>query len=644
MDQSEKSPETTVVIRTFNEARHLPSLLERLRDQSYRDFEVVVVDSGSIDGTREIAEAQATRVIRIDRNHFTFGYSLNTGIREARGRLIAIASAHTLPVDDAWLGNLVAPLRAATVAMVYGRQVGAEMSKFSESQDFRRIFGLSRKVMRPPAFFANNANAAIRRELWEQYPFDEGLTGLEDVDWARQWMLEGYEVIYEPSAALHHIHEESRTQVRHRYYREGVAARRLGLKGKGTVVREVVREGGYLAADLLLAARGVLRRESNAPVVQRAREIVAFRLDKVVGTVRGLLDGAVLEDPGTRENLFFESSFDAVVISAPGQAALARIDMPEIRPGDVVIKVGFVGVCGTDLEIYRGTLAYFASGLGSYPIVPGHEVSGTVVATGTAVGGLADGDRVVVECIQSCDACPQCQRGNWIGCPDRRELGVLRANGGYAQFLVVPSRFVHRVPADVDLDRAALCEPLAVVLKGLDRLAAAWRQDASSKTCAIVGAGPVGHLCALVLAHRGHTVTVYDRDPCRLASFRNPWITTSPSLDGLGEFDAIVEATGNPEALEKVIGESRAGSATLLMGLPYARRNFDFESLVAYDKAVVGSVGSGAAHFEQALELLPRLDLDPYLRRVMPLDRFAEAWEIFRRHECLKVLLRAGEV
>ncbi len=81
----ERRPETTVIIRTFNEAQRLPALLERLCGQQYQDFETIVVDSGSIDGTREIAREASAQVIRIDRSHFTFGFSLNTGIRAARG-------------------------------------------------------------------------------------------------------------------------------------------------------------------------------------------------------------------------------------------------------------------------------------------------------------------------------------------------------------------------------------------------------------------------------------------------------------------------------------------------------------------------------------------------------------------------------
>jgi 2-desacetyl-2-hydroxyethyl bacteriochlorophyllide A dehydrogenase len=640
MSDTERNPETSVVIRTFNEALHLPALFESLRGQRYQDFEAIVVDSGSIDGTREISREASARVIRIDRSHFTFGYSLNTGISAARGQLVAIVSAHTLPANEDWLGNLVAALREPGVAMVYGRQLGARTSKFSETQDFRRLFGAERKILRPPHFFANNANAAIVRELWEQYPFDEALPGLEDLDWARKWMLEGHKVIYEPAAALYHIHEENPSQIQHRYYREATAARRLGIKNRTTALAELGRETGYLAADLWLALRAGRRRKVDAPLLQCAQEIVSFRVNKTVGTLRGLLDGKALADPRMRDKLFFESSFDAVVIDGPGHASLTRIEMPEMRPGDVVIKVEYVGVCRTDLEIFDGTLNYFSNGLGSYPIVPGHEMSGRVVAMGAAVSRFQEGDPVVVECIQGCDACPQCLRQNWIGCADHRELGVLRAQGACARYVVVPNRFVHKLPPGVELARGALCEPLAVVLKGVDRLSRTWAGGKANKACAVIGVGPLGRLCALVLAYLGHQVTAFDRDPRRLADLRHSAISTADSLDRLAEFDAVVEATGDAGALEAILSHSGAGSTTLLIGLPYARKEFNFEKLVAYDRAVLGSVGSSAEHFTRAISLLPHLPLEPYLRNVMPLESFAEAWDLVRRHECLKVMLR----
>jgi glycosyltransferase involved in cell wall biosynthesis len=152
-------PETSIIVRTFNEAQHMRPLFESFSIQSNRDFEVIVVDSGSFDGTRELADELADRVIRIAKHDFTFGFSLNTGIEAARGRFCAIVSAHTIPTDENWLEALIAPLRDdESVAMTYGRQTGLASSKFSEAEDFERLFG-----PRPP----RRAPVAVSRQQRE---------------------------------------------------------------------------------------------------------------------------------------------------------------------------------------------------------------------------------------------------------------------------------------------------------------------------------------------------------------------------------------------------------------------------------------------------------------------------------------------
>lgn len=291
--------DTSIIIRTYNEERHLPGLLNGLAAQTYRDFEMIVVDSGSTDRTREIAKERNIRLFSIKKHDFTFGYSLNVGIENATGGNIVIVSAHTCPASDDWLENLIAPLQMDDVAMTYGRQLGVEQSKFGEIEDFRRTFGTVSAEVRPPYFWANNANSAVRRELWERYKFDEVLTGLEDIDFAKHWMQNGYRVHYVAEAPVYHIHEETWPQVRGRYFRESVAARRIGLTGRRHVPREVVREILYGMDDL---CRGIFSvgnpSRKRLSLAQRVAEIILFRVSKLTGIVQGLLQPHPME---TRE-------------------------------------------------------------------------------------------------------------------------------------------------------------------------------------------------------------------------------------------------------------------------------------------------------------------------------------------------------
>lgn len=634
----EARPEVSVVIRTFNEQRYLRGLLKALEDQFFRDFEVVVVDSGSFDKTLSIAQEYDARVFRIESRDFTFGYSLNVGARNSLGRYIAILSAHTLPVERTWLESLIGPLRDDGAAMVYGRQFGGQESKWGEMRDFLRTFGENPQRLAPPDFFANNANSAIRKDLWEEHPFDETLPGLEDIEWAKHWMERGYGVFYEPRAAIYHFHRETWRQVERRYYREAAAAKWIGIKSGADVPREILREGIHLMQD----AAAALRAGSFA---QKAKEIAGFRYYKLRGTVRGLRDGHILEGSAAREEFYFDKTCRAVVIHGPGRASLEEIEIPEVKPGDVLIKVAYVGVCATDLEVLDGTLGYYKNGMASYPIVPGHEFSGRVVKAGPNAKNARAGDAVVVECIQGCGTCPACRTGNPIACADRKEMGVIRRNGAYAEYVVVPSEFVHVLPPGADLRKACLCEPLAVVSKGLRRLMG-MQEDFNGKSCAVVGGGPIGHLAALVLSRRGLEVTVVERDAARRSYYGKPDSPARavPDMDGLGKFPLIVEATGSNEALHEVLHRSSPGAALLLLGFPYGDGPFNFESIVSTDKIVIGSVGSAAEDFRKAIDLMGKMDLDPFLETIYPLDEFHRAWTDSRGKSRLKILLRTDSL
>jgi 2-desacetyl-2-hydroxyethyl bacteriochlorophyllide A dehydrogenase len=628
---SRRQPETSIIIRAFNEERWLPEVFAALDKQRYRDFEVLVVDSGSLDRTRDIAAANGARVVRLRSEDFTFGHSLNVGIREAQGALIAILSAHAIPANEDWLEHLVAPLRDATAAMVYGGQRGHEISKFSEARDFERMFPSHRYQVHPDDPFANNANSAVKRSLWEIHPFDEGLPGLEDIEWAKHWMKKDLKVLYEPEACIIHVHTETWAQVRRRYHREGMAARWVGIRILRSIPGEVWREARWCATDLWLAA-------SQRRLRELVRPILRFRYEKLVGTVGGIVDSRGISNPSRRAEMFFQAGFPAVVVRGPHRAQLEERAVPNLKPGEVLVRVSFVGICATDLEILEGTLGYYRSGMANYPIVPGHESSGTVVALGPRVAGLNEGDRVVVECIQGCGECPECARDEAIRCRDRREVGVIGQDGAYAGYLVTRARYVHHVPAAVNLAQAALAEPLAVVIKALRRLGSAPQGD-RARRCAVVGAGTIGQLAARVLALRGHTVTVIDRERERL-TLLGGGVSTSQSLDDLERFDWLVEATGDQAVLSALLRGSATGATLLLMGLPYANHAFSFESVVSFDRSIIGSVGSSGGDFEEALATLPIIDTAPFLKASFPLAEFEKAWALVRSRSVLKVMLQ----
>jgi len=357
--------------------------------------------------------------------------------------------------------------------------------------------------------------------------------------------------------------------------------------------------------------------------------------------VKGILDSRRITNPSKRAEIYQQTGFPALVIRAPHDASIEQRSIPTLKPGEILVRVAYEGICATDLEIFEGRLGYYKSGMAKYPIVPGHESSGTVVSLGKRVTAFNEGDRVVVECIQGCGACPECEHDRSINCRERREVGVMGKDGAYASYLVTHARYAHKVPPDVTLAEAALAEPLAVVMKALRRLGAT--RQVSPKEVAVIGAGTIGHLVALVLAQRGHAVTVFDKDTARL-SLLERFASTSTSLDDLDRFDWFVEATGDQSALTTILEKSATGATLLLIGFPYAHHNFSFESIVGFDKCVVGSVGSSRLDFDEALATLPFLDTTPFLQSCYSLDDYELAWNAVRSRAHLKVMLRLDPI
>lgn len=217
----------SIVIRTLNEAEHLPALLRAIADQDYDGgtVETVVVDSGSTDGTLDIAAAHGARLVHIAKRDFSFGRSLNMGCAAASGDALVIVSGHCIPAGRDWISKLVEPLENRQTPYCYGGQLGATTSRFSEKQIFSKYFPPVSRVPQE-GFFCNNANSALLKTVWETNPFDEQLTGLEDMHLAKRLVEQGYAIGYVADAAVYHIHNERWRQVRLRFEREAIALQR----------------------------------------------------------------------------------------------------------------------------------------------------------------------------------------------------------------------------------------------------------------------------------------------------------------------------------------------------------------------------------------------------------------------------------
>ena len=212
----------SIIIRAYNEAEHIGRLLYGLEHQDYPNFEVILVDSGSTDDTVAIAQNYGVKIVSIRKEEFSFGRALNIGCRHATGDILVAVSAHVYPVYSSWLSKLVEPFADPLVALSYGKQRGNHLNKFSEHQIFAKWFP---EVSDFPqsTHFCNNANCAVRRSIWEELPYDETLTGLEDLAWAKEAQRNGGLIAYVAEAPIIHVHDEDFDTVRNRYRREAIA-------------------------------------------------------------------------------------------------------------------------------------------------------------------------------------------------------------------------------------------------------------------------------------------------------------------------------------------------------------------------------------------------------------------------------------
>ena len=218
----------SVIIRTLNEEKHLPELLNSIKNQSSNDFdaEIVIVDSGSTDKTLDIAESYSARITFIEKENFSFGRSLNLGCEFAKGKYLVFVSGHCIPTDENWLHNLVLPLKDGVCHYTYGRQEARDTTKFSERQLFSKYFPENSSIPQE-GFFCNNANAALLRGEWEKNNFDDQLTGCEDMELAKRLCAKGKYIGYVAGASVFHIHDETWPQVKTRYEREAVALQKI---------------------------------------------------------------------------------------------------------------------------------------------------------------------------------------------------------------------------------------------------------------------------------------------------------------------------------------------------------------------------------------------------------------------------------
>lgn len=216
----------SIIIRCKDEAGFIGKVLEGVFSQDAgAPFEVVVIDSGSTDGTLDIVSRFSCEVIRISPEEFGYGYTMNLGARRSDGDILVYLSAHCPPVDSSWLEELLKPFSDPAVAGVFGKQAPRPGVNPFEEWRLERAFPGSPKRLQQYMF--SSANAAVRRSDWESLPFDESLPFSEDRQWAKDATGKGRKVVYVTEAVVYHVHPFTLKGVWRRAYAAGWAKKRI---------------------------------------------------------------------------------------------------------------------------------------------------------------------------------------------------------------------------------------------------------------------------------------------------------------------------------------------------------------------------------------------------------------------------------
>jgi 2-desacetyl-2-hydroxyethyl bacteriochlorophyllide A dehydrogenase len=327
----------------------------------------------------------------------------------------------------------------------------------------------------------------------------------------------------------------------------------------------------------------------------------------------------------------------ALVLDHPGSFRVADVPDPTPQPTQIVVRVECCGICGTDLHILAGEFPPTP-----YPIIPGHEFAGTVVARGADVRpDLPVGARVAVDPSLYCGYCRKCRAGRDNLCENWAAIGDT-VDGAFAEFVAVPAVNAYRLPDHLDAQYGAMAEPLACAVHGIRRLG-----PVSGDPVVVIGAGTMGLMMLQLLLHAGAgPVAVVDRVGERLEVARKlgaaQAVTDAGALDE-ARFGVAVDATGVPEAIETAIGLLDRGGRMLVFGVSPAEAAIRVSPFRVYNDEIT-ITGSMAIlrSFGQAVDLLASgaVDPRPLLGEPLPLERWGEAVDRVRSGQGIKWHIR----
>jgi alcohol dehydrogenase/L-iditol 2-dehydrogenase len=333
----------------------------------------------------------------------------------------------------------------------------------------------------------------------------------------------------------------------------------------------------------------------------------------------------------------------------PGAVELRELPIPEIDDDEVLLQVGGVSVCGSDIHQYHNKQSWPVR----VPVVLGHEFGGVVARAGKRARQFKEGDRVVSETAATiCGCCIYCNAGEYNLCPDRKGFGY-GVNGAMAEYVLVPERCLHHIPDELPFERAALTEPCCVGYNAV----AVKSHIRPGDTVVVLGPGPIGLLCAEMARLSGAgtlIITGMSLDKLRLEAARNLGINNTLNCeetdvsefvrgfgDGLGA-DLVIDATGASAALKLALDVVRPGGQITKVGWGPQPLGFSLDPLVQKAVTLQGSFSHTFRNWEKVVALLAqdKLNLAPIVSRIASLDDWMDCFEGMHSGAYVKTVLR----
>jgi L-iditol 2-dehydrogenase len=333
------------------------------------------------------------------------------------------------------------------------------------------------------------------------------------------------------------------------------------------------------------------------------------------------------------------------VLSEPQKVVFRDVPKPEPGPGQVLIQVKRIGICGSDIHAYYGKHPYI-----SCPIVQGHEFAGRITEVGPDVQILNTGDDVTVMPQLVCGQCYPCRHGNYHICNSLKVIGC-QADGAAQEFLAVDQGLVIKLPQGMDYDSGAMIEPVAVGAHAVGRLG-----SVEGRKILVLGAGPIGNLTAQVAAGRGAvSVAIADISTHRLEIAGACGIPQTINLTkedlagavgktfGPDGADAILECVGVEETVSQAISTARKGTDIVIVGVFAGKPRVDIGLVQDKELRLIGTLMYRVLDYWTAVELVQsgKVKLAPLMTRHFPFDQYPDAYQYIEknRDQTMKVFI-----